>query len=114
MKYGILATFLIVAGCSMGNPGSGEKVGQIAKITNEGVFCTTMTVLVTGKFGGGELYVTVDNRLPELQAQVRHFQDTQEQVEVKYHSSLFMGPCSNETENVMMDSITAHPEGAAK
>lgn len=111
----ILAIALLpLVGCNVGNPGHGEKVGQVAKITDEGVLCTTTTVLITGKFGGGELKVTVPNYEKELQTQVRHFQDTQEQVKVHYHADLFRSACSNETDNIMMDSIESHPEGAAK
>jgi hypothetical protein len=113
LKYGILLV-LLLTGCNVGNPGNGEKIGQIARIVDEGIFCKTTTVLVTGKFGGGELKVTVPNENVALKELVLHFQDTQEQVKVRYHGELFKGACSNETENQMMDSIERHSEGAAK
>lgn len=109
-----LIALLVLTGCSVGNPGHGEKVGQIARVVDEGVFCTTTTVLVTGKFGGGELKVTVPKWDAELKQKVLDFQNSQAQVKVTYHGELFKSPCSNETDNQMLDTIEAHPEGAAK
>lgn len=109
----LLIAALFLASCQFGNPGNGEKVGQVAKVTSEGLMCKTLTVLVTGKYGGGELHVTVPTENDALANLVRHFQDTQEQVKVKYHSEWIKSACSNETSNVMMDDIEGHPEGAA-
>jgi len=115
MRTLILSVMLLgLSGCNVGNPGHGEKVGQIARVVDEGVLCTTTTVLVTGKFGGGELKVTVPTWNTALKSQVLAFQDSQAQVKVTYHGELFKSICSNETENQMLDSIEAHPEGAAK
>ena len=113
MKKYVILVCLTLAGCSVGNPGTGEKIGQIARVVDEGVFWKTTTVLVTGKFGGGELKVTVPSGDPTLKAQVLHYQDTQEQVKVHYHGELFKSLASNETDNHMLDSIEPHPEGAA-
>lgn len=114
MKLRVLSMAVLavaLAGCSIANPGSGTKVGQVAKVIDEGLICKTTSVLITGKFGGGELRVTAR---PALREKVLHFQDTQEQVEVHYHTSFIRSQCDNDTENNILDSVEAHPEGAAK
>lgn len=110
----VLVAVIIMAGCTIANPGNGSKVGQIARITHEGIMCTTTTVLITGKFGGGELHVTIPAGNSDLETKTQKFQDTQEQVEVKYHTDFVKSVCSNDTNNNMMDDIQAHPLGAAQ
>lgn len=105
----IIAVVAVLAGCSMANPESGDKVGQIAKVQSEGLMCKTTGILVTGKFGGGELKMTVPN---SLIAQVKHFNETQEFVKVVYHTDFIASTCSNDTGNTFLDSVEAHPAGA--
>ena len=99
---------------TFGNPGHGDKIGQVASMTDEGVICTTKTLLVTGKYGGGELKVTVPESRPDLIAEVNKLHDEQVQVKVHFHTNLVAFSCSNDTGNRFLDAIEAHPEGAAK
>jgi hypothetical protein len=101
----------ILSGCTIANPESGEKIGQIAKVQTEGLVCKTTGILVTGKFGGGELKLTVPNHLV---ADVQRFNDTQEFVKITYHTEWIASACSNDTHNRFLDSVTVHPQGAAK
>lgn len=109
MRNVLISMFVVLlAGCQLANPGTGTKVGQVARVNNEGLFCTTSTVLITGKFGGGELTVTVPAWNQELMTKVIQYQDTQEMVEIKYHTDFVKSMCSNETSNRMLDSIAPH------
>lgn len=113
----VFSAIVLVAlsSCSVGNPTQNAvKVGQISRVADEGIICKTTTVLITGKFGGGELTVTVPEYNTELLNKIHHYNDTQEQVKITYHASLLKTSCSNETSNRFLDSIDVHPEGAAK
>jgi hypothetical protein len=111
LKLTSFFAFAVIAlsGCSIANPGSGEKVGQITRVVDEGLACTTHTVVITGKFGGSELKLTAPNH---LLADVRKYQDSQEMVKVQFHTSFIASACSNDTDNVFMDSIAPHKEGS--
>lgn len=87
------------------------KVGQIARVADEGILCKTTTVLITGKFGGGELTVTVPKNNKQLLDQIHHYNDTQEQIKITYQADLIEFSCSNETSNRMLDSVEPHPDG---
>jgi hypothetical protein len=111
---GALMTIVILGAlttCTYGTPGTGTKVGQVANIRPEGILCKTTTVVITGKYGGGELHATVPARLRE---QVEQHLNAQDQVKATYHTDLIRARCSNGTGNVFLDSIEAHPEGEAK
>lgn len=109
-----VAIIVCLTACNWTTPGQGDKVGQIAKINTSGWICTTTDILVTGKFGGGELRGTVPASNPDLMAKVKKFNDSQEQVVVKYHTSMVSTRCNNDTGNIFIDDVEAHPEGAAK
>lgn len=105
----VVLLVVLLASCRLANPESGDKIGQIAKVQDEGLICNTTSVLITGKYGGGELQLTVPNT---LFAQVKHFNETQEFVKVTFHTDLFASVCSNDTNNRFLDSVEAHPVGA--
>lgn len=108
-KLSLLLSVLVLSGCNIANPENGAKIGQIAKVQTEGVFCKTTGILVTGKFGGGELKLTVPWQLVE---QVKRFNETQEFVKVTYHTDFIKSLCSNDTDNRFLDNVEAHPQGA--
>lgn len=111
MKHLIwLATIVVcLSGCDFATPSSGDKVGQIAKVQVAGVICKTNEVLVTGKFGGGELKLTVpDHLLPQVKAA----NESQAFVKVNYHVNMVNSICNNETHNAWLDSVELHPAGA--
>jgi hypothetical protein len=103
-----IAAFFL-ASCTLGHPEKGDKIGQIAKVQVEGILCKTTSILITGKFGGGELRVTVPDK---LYSEVKRFNETQEFVKVTYHRNLIGFSCSNETSNRFLDTVEAHPLGA--
>jgi hypothetical protein len=109
-----LLIFLALSSCNFANPQNGDKIGQVTRVSKDGIFCKTDTVHITGKYGGGELKVTVPENNLELLTKVRHFNDTQEQVKIWYHSDFIKSSCSNHTDNAFLDGIEAHPEGAPK
>lgn len=111
LKIAFAGVFAIaaLAGCSVEHPGSGEKIGQITRVVDEGLVCTTHTVVITGKFGGSELKLTAPER---LMADVRKYQNSQEMVKIQFHTNFIASTCSNDTNNVFMDSIMPHQEGS--
>jgi predicted small secreted protein len=101
---------LLLAGCNINtSPGDGDKIGQIAKVQRVGMICKTDEILITGKFGGGELHLTVPSNL--LSA-VQAANESQQFVKVRYHTDFMDSLCSNETGNKWLDSVEAHPAGA--
>lgn len=110
MKLLALFAVLLLTACNLANPERGDKIGQIAKVIDaEGLVCKTASILVTGKFGGGELRLTV---LPNLIRVVKQYNDTQEFVRVTYHANFISSSCSNDTDNKFLDTVEPHPEGA--
>jgi len=107
----IALTLLLLTSCHIANPTSGDKIGQISKVQEAGLFCKTNEILVTGKFGGGELHLTVPN---SLIAQVKEANEKQTFVKVTYHADFINSVCSNETGNQWLDSVTDHPVGATQ
>ena len=117
MKQLFLLPLLValLPGCECNNsPGPGDKVGQIAKIQTQGLVCKTPVILVTGKYGGGELYAAIDDS--EILKQARHYNDTQEQVKVYYHADWIASSCSvgDHAGTTFVDKIEPWSEGAAK
>jgi hypothetical protein len=106
----------ILPGCSCNSsPGPGDKVGQIAKIQTQGLVCKTPVILVTGKFGGGELHAAIresDTKLLEL---AHHYNDTQEQVKVFYHAEWIASVCEvgDHAGTTFVDRIEPWSTGAA-
>ena len=109
MKIVLVMVALALSGCGLANPTSGDKIGQIAKVQDAGLFCKTHEILVTGKFGGGELKMTVPNA---LLPQVKAANESQEFVKITYHTDFVNSLCNNKTENTWLDSVTPHPQGA--
>jgi hypothetical protein len=93
---------LLLAGCNLATPENGDKVGQIARVQTEGVLCKTTTILVTGKFGGGELKLTVPD---SLLGTVKAYNETQELVKVRFHTPIVALLCSNDTDNRFLDDV---------
>jgi hypothetical protein len=113
----ILATIVFMPGCECnGSPGPGDKVGQIAKIQTQGLVCKVPVILVTGKFGGGELHAAIRENDAELLKQAHHYNDTQEQVKVFYHAEWIAGLCEvgDYADTTFVDKIEPWSEGAAK
>ena len=87
-------TLLVLGGCGINatDPGEGEKVGQVIKLTNQGVFSTTWEAELirgglsngSGGFGVKPFDFTVPNKLAE---KVREYMENQTEVKIKYHSS---------------------------
>lgn len=110
MRYIIvLFVALVLGGCDIVTPTDGDKIGQIAKVQRAGVLCKTNEVLLTGKFGGGELKLTVPDSLLD---QVRAANESQAFVKVRYHTEFINWTCRNETSNTWLDAVELHPQGA--
>ena len=105
----VLAAFLCGCGCGVATPATGDKIGQIAKVQSAGLLCKTTEILVTGKFGGGELQLTVPDRLLK---EVKAANESQGFMKIMYHTELLNWTCSNETGNQWLDSVEPHAEGA--
>lgn len=99
----------VVVGCGFHSPNTGDKIGQIAKVQRAGLMCTTTEVLVTGKFGGGELHLTVPDALLD---QVKAANNSQSFVKVNYHTEWVNWTCKNATANQWLDAVTAQVQGA--
>lgn len=108
--YVILVVLLMTV--RVANPTDGDKIGQISKIQIEGLLCKTTGILVTGKYGGGELKLTIPSYDHALLEKVRHLNDTQEFVKISYHTDFIRTACSNSSHNTFLDSVESHPQGA--
>ena len=100
---------LLLASCGWHSPNEGDKVGQIAKVQRAGMICTTTEILVTGKYGGGELHLTVPDKLLE---EVKTANASQAFVKVAYHTELVNWTCRNATSNQWLDSVEPQTQGA--
>lgn len=103
------ATGLFLASCSIHSPNAGDKVGQVAKVQDAGYLCTTTEVLITGKFGGGELHLTVPVNLRD---EVKKANESQAFVKVNYHTEMINFRCRNATDNQWLDSVVPQTQGA--
>ncbi len=115
----LAAATLALTACSVDtSPGKGDKVGQIAKFQEKGLLgaCQTPVILVTGKFGGGELLAAIRTENTELVKKAKHYNDTQEQVKVFYEDEFMEGWCDkgDYSGNTFVLDIVAWPEGAAE
>lgn len=114
----ILATAaLALTACTVNtSPGEGDKVGQIAKYQEKGLLpaCKVPVILVTGKFGGGELLAAIRRENKELIAKAKHFNDTQEQVKVFYEAEFVEGFCDigDGAGTTFVTDIISWPEGS--
>ena len=101
---------LLLTACNINtSPGDGDKIGQIAKVQRVGMLCKTDEILVTGKFGGGELHLTVPSSLLDA---VHAANESQAFVKIRYHTDFMDSLCSNETGNKWLDSVEVHAAGA--
>jgi len=92
---------LTSAACTTPNPGDGEKVGTIVKLSHEGIICTTGEgQLIRGGMAGGSGafgVVPFDFTVPApLWAQAESAFDRQIEVKIHYHSAWSLA-CSSET-----------------
>lgn len=96
---------LAFTACTFPNPGTGEKVGTIVKVSNEGLFCKTNEAQLirggmangSGAFGVEPFNFTIPDHL--LAATTDAFQH-QREVRISYVSRI-MSVCSSETGHVL-------------
>ena len=97
----IIAPLLaIVIGVNF-NPGTGEKVGQIVRMTNEGIVCKTWEAQLirgglnngSGAFGVTPFEFTISD--PLMAEKVQKYMDSQQEVKITYRTSGFYKTCSS-------------------
>ena len=83
------------------NPGTGEKVGQIVRMTNEGIVCKTWEAQLirgglnngSGAFGVTPFEFTIID--PLMAEKVQDYMDSQQEVKITYITSGFYKTCSS-------------------
>lgn len=115
MKYVAMLLLVVVGGCwTFPNPGDGEKVGTIIKLSHEGILCKTGEGQLirggmangSGAFGVTPFDFTVSD---ELWARADSFFESQTEVRIHYHSS-WSWACSSETGHYL---VSISPEKRA-
>ncbi len=101
-KLKLLLLCLTLTGCSVSTPASGQKIGRIVKISEEGMFCKTCEgELVRGGFtdgsgsmGGVFKFTITNNTMREIAYQAF---EKQQEVILSYHrgciNSLWSSEC---------------------
>ena len=98
-KLIVLPIILALAAC--GDTGSGEKIGSVVKISQEGLFCKTWEMqiirggLSNGSGAQGQAYdITIED--PKLVEDVKKYMETQQEIKVKYRTE-FATLCRSES-----------------
>jgi hypothetical protein len=99
----IVTSFLFISGCGSGfDSGDGKKIGQIVKIGEHGVFCSTYEAeIIRGGFSGGSgvnglaLDFTIKNK--KLYEALVVSMENQQEIELSYDKRAFSGPCYSDS-----------------
>lgn len=110
-KLSFLSLIILITACAINtNPGDGEKVGQIVKLSKVGMSCKTWEgQIVRGGFSGGngvngqsfDFTVASDSLAHVLDS----LMDKQTEVRIKYHTRGIASLCSNDTDNHFLTSV---------
>lgn len=103
MKYLAGLLLVLLVGCGRGiNSGKGQKIGQIVKIAEHGMICTTWEgEIIRGGFNGGSgvngtvLDFTILDR--GLYERLKTAMEQQQEIELFYDKASLTGPCTSET-----------------
>lgn len=106
----IVALVFTVKACSNYESESGEKVGQVVKISKEGLFCKTWEGELirggmnngSGSFGVKPFHFTINNN--DLLNKLKTALDSQHEIKIKYHKILF-APCDSGSSAYFLDNI---------
>lgn len=101
MKACAVLLFVLV-GCGIGNPGEGEKVGQIVRVNRHGLFCKTWEAqIMRGGFnnGTGASGAAFDFTIgDESQARkLQEYMENQTEIVLHYRSQFLYTLCSTES-----------------
>ena len=108
----VLLLAVAVSGCG-GNtsPGTGEKIGQIVKLSKQGIFCKTYEGQLirggltdgSGAFGVAPFDFTVENE--EMARKVEEYMRKQTEVIIKYSMEGIYSACRSESSGHFLLSI---------
>jgi hypothetical protein len=106
----VLATIMLLSGCSINNPSNGSKIGQFVKVSSEGILCkTTEAELVRGGFQGGSgttgtsFHVTIEN--DSMAALAERLMNEQKEIKLKYRTEGIAYMCRSESSNNFVVAI---------
>lgn len=104
---------LLIAGCGRPNssPGKGEKIGQVVKLSQQGIFCQTWEgQLIRGGMTGGSgafglvpFDFTVES--DELAQKVQKYMQDQTEVIIKYRMEGLYSWCRSDSYGHFLNSI---------
>ena len=107
----------LATGCGVNtSPGSGEKIGQIVKLSNQGMLCGTWEgQLIRGGMSGGSgsfgtvpFDFTIEDEAMAKKAQ--EFMQNQTEVVIKYRMEGIYWTCRSESEGHFLVSIEPAPK----
>lgn len=107
----VLAVFISV-GCNVNlSPGTGEKIGQVVKLSQQGLFCKTWEgQLIRGGMSGGSgafgtvpFDFTIEN--DEMAKKTQEFMQNQTEVVIKYRMEGLYAWCRSESWGHFLTSI---------
>lgn len=108
----LLVSAVLLMGCGInGRPGSGEKIGQVVKLSNQGMFCQTWEgQLIRGGMSGGSgsfgvqpFDFTVED--DELAQKVVKYMQDQTEVIIKYRMEGLYSVCRSDSSGRFLVSI---------
>ncbi len=99
----VASSFLLITGCGAGfDSGDGKKIGQIVKIGEHGLFCSTYEAeIIRGGFSGGSgvnglaLDFTIKDK--KLYEALVLSMEKQQEIELSYDKRAFSGPCYSDS-----------------
>lgn len=111
MRLIVLLGLMALVGCGMSNPGDGEKIGQIVRVTHEGVICKTYEAQMirggmsngSGGFGTTPFHFTIDDE--KTADQLRKYMADQVEILIKYRTRFIYPLCSSESGGAFLTSI---------
>lgn len=115
MTVVLLITMGGLAGCGIGTPGTGVKIGQIVKLSRQGMICKTWEgQLLRGGLTDGSGAIgapfefTIENEglVPDLQTAL----ENQTEVKISYTTEGLYSACRTDSGGVFLDSVQTAPK----
>ena len=120
LSCALVLVALVATGCSTNeSPGTGEKIGQIVKLSKQGLLCKTWEGQIirggisdgSGAFGTVPFDFTIES--DEMAQKAKEYMQNQTEVLIKYRIELVYALCSSESAGYFVTSIEPAPKKPA-
>lgn len=107
--FSLVVAFMGACTCNT-QPGTGEKIGQVVKLSKVGIRCQTWEgQLIRGGMNGGSgsfgtvpFDFTIERESDA--ALVQHFMETQTEIRLRYRTDFLRSACASESDNHFFES----------